>query len=166
MKFILRKSELSELDIAFDILRSAAKTLYNKSIDQWYYWLDPPIEKINWVKKGFKNKEFFFIENESGDIMGMVRVSSEDLTYWGQMNEKANYVHSLIIKENYAGNKLGLEVLRYIEKETLKNNIHLIRLDCDSTNESLCAYYENKGFKKVGQKVLALGKYNLYEKQL
>ena len=57
-------------------------------------------------------------------------------------------------------------MVQKIGNDAKNNGIKYLRLDCDSSNENLCEYYTNIGFNKVGEKLLKLGKYNLYEKQL
>jgi ribosomal protein S18 acetylase RimI-like enzyme len=166
MTFKLRIAKLVEIDKAFELLKSAAKTLAKKGIQQWSYWENPPTEKIEWVKDGFLNNEFFFIENNNEELMGMVRIMKEDIIYWGETNDSAIYVHSLIIHENYAGSKIGSKVLQNIEEDAIRNKVNFFRLDCDSTNLQLCKYYENLGFSKVGLKKLPLTTCNLYQKQL
>ncbi|MDY7395763.1 GNAT family N-acetyltransferase [Aureibaculum sp. 2210JD6-5] len=166
MKFTLKLAHVVKINKAFDLLKSASKTLAEKNIKQWDYWQNPPIEKVNWVKEGFSNNEFYFIENDNKELMGMVRIMDKDLTYWGAMNDKAKYVHSLVISEKFSGNRLGTEVVKKIEKDAKKDNYDYLRLDCDSTNLKLCQYYEQQGFVKVGQKKLPLGVYNLYQKEL
>ncbi|MET2983899.1 GNAT family N-acetyltransferase [Aureibaculum conchae] len=166
MNFKLIQAHPSKIQKAFELLKSASITLEKKGIKQWDYWQNPPIEKINWVKEGFTSKEFYFIENDAHEVMGMVRIMEEDLTYWGKMNDKAKYIHSLVIDEKFSGNQLGTEVVIKIERGAKKNDFDYLRLDCDSTNLKLCAYYENQGFVNVGQKQLPLGIYNLYEKEL
>ena len=166
MDFRLRKSEISEFNIALKLLKSAAEFLLEKNINQWNYWTKPPKEKIQWVKDGFKNKEFYFIENQNEAILGMVRILKEDLLYWGDMNDSAMYIHSLVIEKRYKGQQIGKRVVQKIENDAKNSGIKYLRLDCDSSNENLCEYYTNIGFNKVGEKLLKLGKYNLYEKQL
>ncbi len=103
MDLRLRKSEISEFNIALKLLKSAAEFLLEKNINQWDYWTNPPEEKIQWVKDGFKNREFYFIENQNEAILGMVRILKEDLLYWGNMNDSAMYIHSLVIEKRYKG---------------------------------------------------------------
>ena len=80
MDLRLRKSEISEFNIALKLLKSAAEFLLEKNINQWSYWTNPPKEKIQWVKDGFKNREFYFIENQNEAILGMVRILNK--TYY------------------------------------------------------------------------------------
>ena len=166
MEFKFRLAKKNEINKAFELLCSSAETLSKKNIDQWQYWKNPPIEKIQWVEVGFKNKEFFFIETLAQKTIGMVRLSNEDLIYWGEMNDKSVYIHSLIIDKSFSGNKIGERVLAQIKEDSAKKRFHYLRLDCDATNLKLCKYYENQNFEKVGLKTLPLGKYNLYEKKI
>lgn len=81
MDFCLIKSEISEFNIALKLLESAAEFLTEKNINQWDYWSNPPKEKIQWVKDGFKNRKFYFIENQNEAILVMIRILKEDLLY-------------------------------------------------------------------------------------
>ena len=163
MKFSLRNAKSSDLEIALELLKSAATTLAKKNISQWDYWMNPPQGKIIWLKEGFKRKEFYLIKTSIGKLIGMVRIMDKDLIYWGNMKDKAIYIHSLIIIEEFKGHKIGQKVIDKIKEKAKKKDVELMRLDCDNSNKKLCKYYENIGFKKMGEKQLRLGKYNLYE---
>jgi len=166
MEIKFRKASPNEIDAVLFLLKQAAKTLAQKGIDQWAYWTNPPQEKVDWVKVGFANGEFYFVENEAKQVMAMFRLLNEDTLYWGQMAEEARYIHSLVVHKDFAGNKLGLRIVAELEKQTVAEGVNLLRLDCDATNAQLCKYYINQGFIQVGVKYLPLGKYNLYEKAL
>jgi len=166
MSFTLKKVTLEEKRIVFNLLSDAAKVLARKKIHQWQYWENPPPEKIRWVKEGIKKEEFFFIINSKQQTLGMVRISNDDMLYWGEMNDKSKYIHSLIIREEFSGLRLGVKVVDKIKKEAILNNVEYLRLDCDCTNKKLCKYYLNQGFELVGQKQLSLGKYNLYQQKI
>ena len=163
MRFNLLNAKSNNLEIALELLKSTAETLAKKNISQWDYWMNPPHEKIIWLEKGFKRKEFYLIKTSIGELIGMVRIMNKDLIYWGEMNDKAIYVHSLIIKEEFKGHKIGQKVIDKIKGKAKKKDIGLMRLDCDNSNKKLCKYYENIGFQKVGEKQLRLVTYNLYE---
>jgi ribosomal protein S18 acetylase RimI-like enzyme len=162
----LRNSTLSETNIAFQLLKSSADFLKNKNINQWAYWLNPPKEKTQWVVEGFKKKEFYFIESKKKEIVGMVRILKEDLMYWGEMNDTATYIHSLVVDRKFSGKNIGTKVIHEIEKTASKDSIQYLRLDCDASNSKLCNYYESKGFSKIKSILLPLGKYNLYQKKI
>lgn len=166
MNFNLRKAKSEETNIAFDLLKLAAKTLAKKNVEQWQYWNNPPVEKIKWIEEGFSKGEFFIIENDGEEIMGMVRILEKDLFYWGERNDKALYVHSLVIHQDFSGNKLGNRVLKKIENDAKENKFDLLRLDCDSTNTKLCEYYTKQGFLIVGNKKLPFSTNNLFQKKI
>ena len=166
MRFHLVKTKSNDFEIALELLKSAAEYLAKKNINQWSYWLNPPQEKIIWLKEGFKRNEFYLIKTPKNKLIGMVRIMYKDLIYWGEMNDKAIYVHSLVIRQEFKGHKIGQRVIDIIKVKAVKKNIELMRLDCDNSNKKLCNYYENIGFQKVGEKKLKLGQYNLYQKYL
>ena len=166
MHINLRNSNKSEINIAFELLKSSADFLKKKNINQWAYWLNPPKEKTQWVEDGFNKKEFYFIENKKKEILGMVRILNEDLIYWGEMNDTATYIHSLVIDRKFSGKNIGVKVIDKIEKNALKNGVQYLRLDCDATNSKLCNYYESNGFSKNKSISFPLGKYNLYQKKI
>lgn len=164
LKFILIKPE--ELPEVLDFFKAAAKKIAQKNIDHWQYWKNPPPEKVSWVKKGIANNEFFFIEDQAENRIGMVRILKEDLLYWGEQEENANYVHSLVVAEKYNGCGMGETILEQIADKAREDNYDFLRLDCAANNLKLCHYYEKQGFIKVGEQVLSQLTYNLYQKKL
>ena len=164
MNFKLKSVNRKELNMVLDQFKEAALSISKKNINHWQYWKNPPIEKVNWVKEGLDNKEFYFIESLEADIMGMVRILKKDLLYWEEKKDKALYIHSLVVKEKFSGLGIGKQVINTIEKES--KNCDYLRLDCDAKNPKLCNYYIKQGFVKVGEKTLPLSTYNLYEKKI
>lgn len=158
--------QIENKDTVLKLFKKAAEKINKMNIDHWQYWKNPPIEKIKWVEEGIQNNEFFFIDTTNRENLGMVRILNEDLLYWGKQNEKAKYIHSLVVKEKYNGKGLGIKIIQKIELKAKEDNYKYLRLDADSKNLKLCNYYEKIGFKKVGTKELPLSVNNLYEKQL
>lgn len=162
MNFSIHPAENDQIQIVFDLLKSAAQNLQSKKINQWSYWLNPPKEKIDWVKNGFANKEFYFIEVDS-EIAGMFRLLENDELYWGKQEEEARYIHSLVIKKEFSGMRIGEKVIEKVIADMKQNQLFLLRLDCDASNLGLCSYYEKQGFRKVGEKQMPYSLNNLYE---
>ncbi|MBZ9778527.1 GNAT family N-acetyltransferase [Psychroflexus sp. CAK8W] len=148
------------------MFQAAARKINKLNIDHWQYWKNPPSAKLKWVKDGIDNKEYYFIENADQQVIGMVRILEEDLMYWGEQVEKAKYVHSLVVKEEFNGQGLGKEILQQIAQQAKAEDCKYLRLDADSKNPKLCSYYEKQGFQKVGTKELPISVYNLYQKEL
>ena len=165
MNIQYRQARLEELPIAYHLLKVAARRLSSMNVDQWQYWLEPPAYKINWLEAGFSNNEYYFILDEK-DIIGMYRLSNEDLDYWGEQSVNARYIHSLIVLPSYSGQGIGSQAVAHIESLCTREGIFLLRLDCHAGNHALCAYYERLGFKKVGEVDMPHSLNNLYEKKL
>ena len=148
------------------MFQAAADKISRMQIDHWQYWKNPPSEKIEWVKEGLANGEYFFVQNADQEIIGMLRILDEDLMYWGEQEEKAKYIHSLVVKEKFNGKGIGAQIIEKVATEAKENHCKYLRLDADAKNPKLCSYYEKQGFKQVGATKLTISTYNLYQKEL
>lgn len=163
-----KQARLSELSVALQLLKEAAEWLQTKNTKQWNFWINPPAEKIAWIKEGFENREFYFVY-QGGELAGMFRLMYYDEKYWGSRPDKfdkAAYVHSLTVRLDFKGNGFGSLILKMIEKKLTEENIYKFRLDCMKNNIGLCSYYEKYGFQKVGEVKMSWAVQNLYEKKL
>lgn len=156
---------ISDLKTILSMLKSASEELSQKGVEQWSYWQSPPKEKIEWLKQGLLNNEFFFVYYKNQQV-GMFRLLYKDELYWGKQNNPAGYIHSLVIKSDYKGQEFGSKIIERVQKELIYKKIELMRLDCVSHNKRLCGYYEKLGFKKVGVVQMPLSLNNLYEKKI
>ena len=163
-----RHANHNELSLALSLLKEAAEWLQGKNTQQWSFWINPPQEKVTWIKEGFANKEFYFVyKNEI--LLGMFRLMYFDEQYWGERPDrfdKAAYVHSLTIKREFAGQGMGALFLQKIEESLRSEGVFKFRLDCMQSNVGLCNYYERQGFVKVGEVQMSWAMQNLYEKSL
>ncbi|WP_212003784.1 GNAT family N-acetyltransferase [Chitinophaga sp. HK235] len=162
----LRLIQPEELPLVLQLLKEAAIAIQAKGLDQWHVWLDPPKEKISWIEEGLEQKEFFAVGNQDNELAGMFRLADKDLLYWGEQDAAAGYVHSLVVRKQFAGQQLGTVILNMIEDKLLAEGCRLFRLDCNAGNAWLCSYYEQQGFKKVGEVKMPHSLNNLYEKQI
>jgi GNAT superfamily N-acetyltransferase len=156
----------TDLDEVINMFQAAAKKISRLQIDHWQYWKNPPSDKVQWVKEGLANQEYHYVKNNEGDTVGMLRILDEDLMYWGAQQEKAKYVHSLVVKEAYNGQDLGQQILKQVADLARLDQCRYLRLDADSKNPKLCQYYENMGFKQVGSTTQRISTYNLYQKEV
>lgn len=165
MELSYRQAEASEIETVLALLKEAAEAIRKKGLDQWRTWLAPGDDQIHWIEEGLTNREFYFA-SQDGKLAGMFRLSEEDIRYWGKQERPAGYIHSLVVRKEFAGQELGQVMMRYVEQYLMEKGINLLRLDCNAANQWLCAYYENTGFIKVGQKQMPHSLNNLYEKEL
>lgn len=149
-----------------NLFKAAAEKINKLGIDHWQYWKNPPEEKINWIKEGIKKEEFYFIRMNNNNILGMLRIMNEDLTYWGKQDDKAKYIHSLVIKDKYSGLGIGNMAIQKVEVLAKNEKCKYLRLDADSQNLKLCTYYEKQGFKHVGLADVLPSPCILFEKEL
>ena len=159
------QAQNSELEEALHFFKMASMSLSKKQVSQWSYWVDPPEEKITWVKEGFDNGEFFFVYDQSGNKIAMFRLLEKDTLYWGKKGTEKNtrYVHSLVVPPLYSGQGIGQAVILKIIDQLKQDKIEKFRLDCDGSNQRLCEYYESYGFVNVGKKTTNYAVNNLYE---
>ncbi len=161
-----KQTESNQLNLVLQLLAEAAQFLKNKHINQWAHWLHPPQDKVQWVEEGIENGEFYFVYDEANNLIAMYRLMYEDELYWGKQNQKAVYVHSLVVRRNFSGKGVGSNILNAVAQKAKNENINLFRLDCNAANKDLCNYYEKLGFVKVGEKQMPHSLNNLYEKNL
>jgi GNAT superfamily N-acetyltransferase len=165
MDLSIRKAKISEIDIAFGLLKKAAEWLKEKQIDYWQDWLNPPVIYSDWIKQGFENEEFYFAY-ENLQIIGMFRLQWSDEMFWGNQEEDSGYIHSLTVDRRYYGHRIGIKVIDMIEEICRKNNKKYLRLDCGITIKKLCDYYKSQGFITKGEIELLGEKLMLLEKRL
>ena len=166
MNLKIRKAAPQEIEKGLDLLRQAALWLKDNNIDYWQNWIDPPAEHVEWVKEGFDNHEFHFVENDADEIIGMYRLQFEDEMFWGKRNDKTGYIHSFTTDRTLKGNGIGYTILHLIEQSLLDKGIYRLRLDCGQDNERLCKYYEDFDFVSKGTVTVGNEKLQLYEKKI
>lgn len=138
-----------EFKAVFNFLKEAAMWLRNKKIDYWQDWLNPPDNYKNWILKGLRNKQFYFVY-ENDKLVGMFRLQYNDELFWGKKYDKAAYIHSFTIKRELSGKGIGYKVLNKLEKQLKSEGISYLRLDCGIHIKKLCDYYKSYGFKEAG----------------
>lgn len=156
------------MDLALELFRKTSLSLKARNLTQWSYWADPPEEKVQWVREGFQQGEFFFVHDGAGTFLGMFRLLTIDELYWDEKGRdpSARYVHSLVINPDHSGKGIGSLILSEIIEILRREGVKSLRLDCDSSNSRLCRYYEEQGFMQVGKKVTPYSVNNLYEMKL
>jgi ribosomal protein S18 acetylase RimI-like enzyme len=86
--------------------------------------------------------------------------------FWGVQEDNAAYIHSFTISRALAGQGIGECVLGLIESHCRQNKKELLRLDCGVNIKGLRKYYEQYGFKPVGEVTVLGERLTLYEKQI
>ncbi len=147
------------------MLKEAALWLQKKQIDYWQDWISPPPHFIDWIKQGFEQNEFFMVEKDKC-VIGCFRLQWQDPLFWRKQEDNAGYIHSLTISRALAGQGIGRRVLDLIESHCRQNGKKLLRLDCGVGIKGLRKYYEQYGFRPVGEVTVLSERLTLYEKQI
>lgn len=160
-----RKAKPEELETVLLFLKEAALWLQQKGIDYWQDWISPPPNFIDWTKQGFDQNEFHIVEDDGG-VIGCFRLQWQDPMFWGDQEDTAGYIHSFTISRDLAGQSIGKFVLGLIESHCRQNEKKFLRLDCGIDIKGLRKYYEQYGFKPVGEVTVVGERLTLYEKQI
>jgi GNAT superfamily N-acetyltransferase len=147
------------------LLKIAAHRLDANQIEQWKYWIDPPVEKVEWLKNGFQQRQFYFYEADN-QIIAMYRLMEQDLDYWGKQENNAYYLHSLVVHPDFKGLQLGSQILQSIMVKAKKDGKLFLRLDCDASNSKLCQYYIDHCFKQVDIKKMPLSTNAMFQMKI
>ena len=168
MELEFLKAKMEELEDALMLFKEASRAISRKNLSQWSYWQDPPLEKIEWVRQGFEQGEFYFVSVNGQEKVAMFRLMSFDTLYWGRKGLEKNkrYIHSFVVREDRKGMGIGALILKKVIRQLKKEGVDALRLDCDSANAGLCSYYESQGFQGVGEKKTPYSVNRLYQMDL
>lgn len=107
-----------------------------------------------------------YLARVGGAPAGTVTLAWEDRTVWPDAPEgDAGYVHGLAVARAFAGQQVGLAILRWVESYVADAGKPFVRLDCNGDNPVLRAYYERAGYTHRGD--VAVGRRaSRYEKRV
>jgi GNAT superfamily N-acetyltransferase len=126
-------------------------------------------------KPGEFSRETFLDQISRGEVhiglvdgkpAGTITLQWRDITFWGEQQPDSGYVHKLAVRRTYAGQKIGLEILRWAESEARTAGKRLLRLNCLAADRKIRDYYERAGFLYKGDVVGPRALATLYEKAL
>ena len=129
----------AELDDVLDILNEAARWLASRGINQWPTDGFPRELIADDISRG----EVYVARHERRAV-GTFTLQWSDELFWPGAAEAAGYIHRIAVRRDARG--LGTELIEYAERATAATGRKILRLDCFSGNEALCAYYERAGF--------------------
>ena len=154
----------SDFAAVLDLVQRVAGWLKQEQVEQWQEFLtgDGP----DLLMKRFEEGEVY-IAQDGRRIVGVIVVEWED-GFWGEkgLDDLAAYVHTMAVDREFAGKGVGAALMAKAELRAAEEGRRFVRLDCGANNTRLCAYYESRGFQKVGTKLYEDWTMNLYEKNL
>lgn len=154
---------IEEADQVIFLLKKTAIWLKEKNIDQWNSLAQGRNDKE--IKQSIHNKKMYSVKKNREIVATFTlyqKQASWDIDLWGNLKDKAVYIHRLALTRSEIGSGLGKKILQWIETYTKNIGIDTLRLDCVNGNEKLNTFYINNSFKKQGTNY----GFSLYEKNL
>jgi len=99
-----------------------------------------------WVEEGA-----LMVGTVENQIVGSIAIRSIDRGGHWAKGDLAGYVHDLMVSPQHKGSNLGRQLLKWAESYSRGRGRVRIRLDCDASNTRLCGYYEEAGYRRVGE---------------
>lgn len=90
-----------------------------------------------------------FVAEIAKDVVGSIAVWRRDPDGWWPPEDRAGYVRDLMIHPRLRHQSMGATVLRWAEKYVAGIGNQRVRLDCLISNDRLCRYYEEGGYRLV-----------------
>jgi len=160
--FDIVPAKLEEIDIVLGILDEAASWIKEQKLPS--VW-----------KPGEFCREAFLDQIARGEVhiglvdgkpAGTITLQWSDPVFWGEQQPDSGYVHKLAVRPVYAGQKLGLEMLKWAEATARAAGKRFLRLNCLAADRKIRDYYEQAGFLYKGDVVRPKAVATLYEKVL
>jgi GNAT superfamily N-acetyltransferase len=127
---------------------AAAAWQISRGIQQW----KPGDLPVAAIEAQISVGEWFVVRER--EIVAALRLLWSDPIIWGETPADSAYVHGLVVRRSDAGVGLGAELLAWAESQAAHAGREFVRLDCVDSNDRLRRYYEDRGYKPVGRKVL------------
>ena len=155
-------AKLEDIDLVLGILDEAASWIIEQKLPS--VW-----------KPGEFSRETFLDQISRGEVhiglvdgkpVGTITLQWNDLVFWGEQEPDSGYVHKLAVRPAYAGQRFGLEMLKWAEATAGEAGMRFLRLNCLAADRKIRDYYERAGFLYKGDVVRPKGVATLYEKAL
>ncbi len=148
---MIRLAKASEIDEILALTRACAKHMITKGIYQWneHY---PSREAF---EKDISRNELYILENNDS-VLGTVVISTfkdeeyVDINWLTPSTSKSIYIHRLSVHPDYQGKGYAQQLMTFAESYASKNDYKSIRLDTFSQNTRNQQFYEQRGYKRLG----------------
>lgn len=122
-------------EVAIDLLERGIPS--NPNALRWHH-----LEE--WTSAGV-----LWVAEVDGEVIGSIAVWPYDPTgYWSRA-DLASYLRDLMVHPRFRHEGYGAVILGWAERFSAGRGRSRVRLDCDATNERLCRYYKEAGYRHV-----------------
>ncbi|MEM7085844.1 MAG: GNAT family N-acetyltransferase [Bacteroidota bacterium] len=155
---MIRLAKQSEIEEIIAITRACATKMVSENIHHWNE-LYPSYEAF---QKDTERQELHVLthadsNNHAGEIiMGCITISSEKDTEYNTVNWLTEdgfqiYIHRLAIHPSFQHKGYAKQLMDYAESLAKKQGAVSVRLDTFSANKRNQRFYENRGYKRLGE---------------
>ncbi|WP_010098183.1 GNAT family N-acetyltransferase [Ornithinibacillus scapharcae] len=166
-EYYVRIATEEDLVSVLEILKTAAKWVQSKGVNQWGYLLSGGEDDE--IKDDLLAGKTYIIQSKDGDPVATFNFSNEqnewDIEMWGKREDRAFYIHRLAVSQVHHHKQVGKRLLKWIDENIVLDEGY-IRLDCVGNNSVLNLIYQDAGFEHVGYVGEGEDKFSLYEKWL
>jgi ribosomal protein S18 acetylase RimI-like enzyme len=152
--------DLATRDQALRVLHlrdELAAWMVARGVDQW----QPGEMPLSWLELCIASGWVYSVRSEEL-LVAAVTITWQDPFIWGDTEELAGYIHMLMVDRAYAGNGIGRSLLGWAESHIGASGRSLARLDCATSNQRLCAYYEQAGYQWVDRRNFRLADHETF----
>lgn len=154
----IRKSTLTDLDDIMLLIHQAQAYFKKSGIDQWQ---DGYPQKANICSDIKKEKSYVLVDQT---IIGTMYFAIEDDPnykvidgQWLTQQQPYAVIHRIVVDENKKGHNLASLLLQFVINECLQQNVHSIRIDTHTDNQSMKSFLRKNGFINCGHITLESG---------
>jgi RimJ/RimL family protein N-acetyltransferase len=139
----VRPARLADFDAILEIRDQVAVDLLGRGVP-WNPNVLSRAQLADWSDRGV-----LYVAELKGEIVGSIAVWRRDPGGWWPVEDRGGYVRDLMIDPRLRGKGVGAIVLRWAENYASGMGLQRVRLDCLSSNDRLCRYYKEAGYRQV-----------------
>ena len=129
------------------VLQAAARTLEERGEPLW------PLETLESpaLRAAYPEAERY-VGFQGGEAVAGMMVLTDDPLFWPNVRAgESLFLHKLAVVPTLQGSGVASEMLRFAKNKTRALGKRYLRLDCAAERPKLCAFYERRGFRWMGE---------------
>ena len=148
----IKKGSLQDLGNVMEIINNCVEDMEARGINQWiaeFY----PAEDI--IKRDI-DSGFLYVLKDKSDYLGTITINENQPSEYQEVEwlikeGKIMVIHRLAVDPKYQHSGNGSKLMNFVESYALKKKYDAIRLDAYSGNPAVLSFYEDRGYKKMGE---------------
>lgn len=147
---MIRCAKILEIPDILALTKACAGHMENNGIFQWNEEYPSRLA----FEQDISRNELFLLEL-GNKLIGCITITPiMDEEYkavkWLTLNNNSIYIHRLAVSPEYQGKGFAQTLMNFAEKYAREKNFESVRLDTFSQNKRNQIFYEQRGYKKLG----------------